>query len=229
MLEFLNNMSDILSNNLWVSPFICLIAGFLAALMPCSLSQLPLLIAYLGGYQEKGKSKAIKYSIFYVLGNTLVFVALGIVSAMLGKSFSFLSKKIYIVFGALMLLMFLQIIGVINIIPQRLSNFKTSKKGALGAFIFGIIGGFFASPCSTPVLIAILSFGVSTKNILLATIMLLFYSIGHGTLLVILGSSLELADKLSNSEKMSSVGKIINIAIGIGILLLGLYMFYLGF
>ena len=44
MIELLENLSNILSNNLFIAPFIALIAGVLAALLPCSLTQLPLLI-----------------------------------------------------------------------------------------------------------------------------------------------------------------------------------------
>lgn len=229
MFDILENMSMVISNNLYIAPFVCLIAGLLSALLPCSLTQLPLLIAYLGGYESDNKKKSVKYSIFYAIGNSLVFIVLGLLSALIGKSFSILSKKIYIILGILMIIIFLQMINVINIIPKGLKKPTTDKKGALGALILGIIGGFFTSPCTTPVLLAILSYVVSTQNIILGAIMLLFYSIGNGIVLVVVGSSLKIADKLSSSSKMLVVGKIINAMLAILILALGLYLLYLGF
>lgn len=229
MFDILENMSMVISNNLYIAPFVCLIAGLLSALLPCSLTQLPLLIAYLGGYESDNKKKSVKYSIFYAAGNSVVFIVLGLLSALIGKSFSILSKKIYIILGILMIIIFLQIINVINIIPKGLKKPTTDKKGALGALILGIIGGFFTSPCTTPVLLAILSYVVSTQNIILGAIMLLFYSIGNGIVLVVVGSSLKIADKLSSSSKMLVVGKIINAILAILILALGLYLLYLGF
>lgn len=229
MFDILENMSMVISNNLYIAPFVCLIAGLLSALLPCSLTQLPLLIAYLGGYESDNKKKSVKYSIFYAIGNSVAFIVLGLLSALIGKSFSILSKKIYIILGILMIIIFLQMINVINIIPKGLKKPTTDKKGALGALILGIIGGFFTSPCTTPVLIAILSYVVSTQNIILGAIMLLFYSIGNGIVLVVVGSSLKIADKLSSSSKMLVVGKIINAMLAILILALGLYLLYLGF
>ncbi len=229
MFDILENMSMVISNNLYIAPFVCLVAGLLSALLPCSLTQLPLLIAYLGGYESDNKKKSVKYSIFYAIGNSVVFIVLGLLSALIGKSFSILSKKIYIILGILMIIIFLQMINVINIIPKGLKKPTTDKKGALGALILGIIGGFFTSPCTTPVLLAILSYVVSTQNIILGAIMLLFYSIGNGIVLVVVGSSLKIADKLSSSSKMLVVGKIINAMLAILILALGLYLLYLGF
>lgn len=229
MFDILENMSMVISNNLYIAPFVCLVAGLLSALLPCSLTQLPLLIAYLGGYESDNKKKSVKYSIFYAAGNSVVFIVLGLLSALIGKSFSILSKKIYIILGILMIIIFLQMINVINIIPKGLKKPTTDKKGALGALILGIIGGFFTSPCTTPVLLAILSYVVSTQNIILGAIMLLFYSIGNGIVLVVVGSSLKIADKLSSSSKMLVVGKIINAMLAILILALGLYLLYLGF
>lgn len=229
MFDILENMSMVISNNLYIAPFVCLVAGLLSALLPCSLTQLPLLIAYLGGYESDNKKKSVKYSIFYAIGNSVVFIVLGLLSALIGKSFSMLSKKIYIILGILMIIIFLHMINVINIIPKGLKKPTTDKKGSLGALILGIIGGFFTSPCTTPVLLAILSYVVSTQNIILGTIMLLFYSIGNGIVLVVVGSSLKIADKLSSSSKMLVVGKIINAILAILILALGLYLLYLGF
>lgn len=229
MFDILENMSMVISNNLYIAPFVCLVAGLLSALLPCSLTQLPLLIAYLGGYESDNKKKSVKYSIFYAIGNSVVFIVLGLLSALIGKSFSILSKKIYIILGILMIIIFLHMINVINIIPKGSKKPTTDKKGSLGALILGIIGGFFTSPCTTPVLLAILSYVVSTQNTILGAIMLLFYSIGNGIVLVVVGSSLKIADKLSSSSKMLVVGKIINAILAILILALGLYLLYLGF
>lgn len=229
MIELLEHLSNILSNNLFIAPFIALIAGVLAALLPCSLTQLPLLIAYLGGYNNENKSVALKYSLYYALGNTVTFTLLGLLSALVGKSFSFLNKSIYIILGILTIIMFFQVSGIINILPNNIKKLKIKNKGFLSALTFGIIGGLFASPCSTPVLLAILSYVISTRNILLGIVMLFFYSIGNSIIIILFGSSITLADKFINSKKMVVIGKVLNIILSCLILILGLYMLYLGF
>jgi thiol:disulfide interchange protein len=56
-----------------------------------------------------------------------------------------------------MILMALQTWGIFEIIPSSYLISKNTKKGFAGAFITGILGGIFSSPCSTPVLIALLA------------------------------------------------------------------------
>ena len=58
---------------------------------------------------------------------------------------------------------------------------------------------------------------------------MLLYSIGHGILAIVAGTSIGFVQKLSSSKKYGKVSTVLKIAIGTMILLIGLYMFYLGF
>ena len=106
---------------------------------------------------------------------------------------------------------------------------KNRKKGYLGAFIAGILGGIFSSPCSTPVLIALLAIVAGKGSIIWGASLLILYSIGHGLLALAAGTSFSFAQKLSENIEESRAGSIIKLALGAIILLAGLYMLYLGF
>ena len=60
-------------------------------------------------------------------------------------------------------------------------------------------------------------------------ILLLLYSIGHGILSIIAGTSIGFVQKLFSSEKYGKASTILKIVMGTLILLIGFYMFYLGF
>ncbi len=128
-----------------------------------------------------------------------------------------------------MVLMALQTWGIFEIIPSSYLISKTNKKGFIGAFVAGILGGIFSSPCATPVLIALLAIVAGKGSILWGILLFLLYSVGHGILAVVAGTSIGFVQKLSASDKYGKASTVLKIIMGALILLIGFYMFYLGF
>jgi len=128
-----------------------------------------------------------------------------------------------------MVMMALQTFEIYNFIPSASRLSKSNKRGYAGAFIAGVVGGFFSSPCATPVLVALLAMVAKSGNVILGIVLLLLYSIGHGTLVIIAGTSLAFVRKLTTSKKYGIFSIILKYIMGSVILLLGFYMFYLGF
>jgi cytochrome c biogenesis protein CcdA len=135
----------------------------------------------------------------------------------------------YILLGILMLLMALQTWELFNFLPATHAISKSKSKGFLGAFLAGILGGLFSSPCSTPVLIALLAIVAREGDILRGIFLLLLYSIGHSVLVMIAGTSIGFVKKLSSSGKYGKASTVLRIIMGALILLVAFYMFYLGF
>jgi cytochrome c-type biogenesis protein len=99
----------------------------------------------------------------------------------------------------------------------------------LGAFLAGILGGFFSSPCATPVLIALLSLVAGEGSLISGVVLLLMYSLGHSVLVIIAGTSVGFVQRISKSEQYGALSKAIRVLMGIAILIIGIYMLYLGF
>ena len=59
--------------------------------------------------------------------------------------------------------------------------------------------------------------------------LLLLYSLGHSVLVLLAGTSVGLAKKITNSPEYGLVSNIVKFAMGGVILLIAFYMFYLGF
>ena len=128
-----------------------------------------------------------------------------------------------------MILMALQTWGIFEIIPSSYLVSKNTKKGFAGAFIAGILGGIFSSPCSTPVLIVLLAIVAGKGSILWGILLLLLYSIGHGILAIVTGTSVGFVQKLSSSKQYGRASTVLKAVMGSLILIIGFYMFYLGF
>ena len=228
MENFFEQFGSLLTQNIWFAILFALIAGVLSSFTPCALSSIPLIIGYVGGYSQNDKKKPLIYSLVFSLGLVLTFTVLGILSATIGRMFIGIGAWWYIILGVILLAVGLQMLGVIKVGSNACSVPKKSK-GIMGAFLLGIVGGVFSTPCSTPVLIAILAFVAEKGNILLGGILLLVYAIGHSVLVIIAGTSVGFTQNFVNSNKTSKIANILKYIFATLVILLALYMFYLGF
>lgn len=229
MNEILESLSVIIKENFWLAPFLALLAGLLTSFTPCSLSTIPLVIGVVGGTGQNDIKRAFRLSLTFAIGTAITFTALGTAASLAGHLIGTSAKWWYIVLGILMVMMALQTWDIIHFIPSTYLNSKNTRKGYAGALIAGILGGIFSSPCSTPVLIALLAIVAGKGSISWGILLLLLYSAGHAILAVIAGTSVGFVQKLSKSEKYGKFNIIFKIVMGSVILLIAFYMFYLGF
>jgi cytochrome c biogenesis protein CcdA len=227
--ETLESLSELITKSGWLAPLLALFAGMITSFTPCSLSSIPLVIGYVGGAGVRDTKGALWLSVTFAAGAAVTFTALGVVASLAGRLMGTSSSWWYFILGILMILMALQTWGIFEIIPSSHLISKNTKKGLAGAFFAGILGGIFSSPCSTPVLIALLAIVAGKGSILWGILLLLLYSIGHGILAIVAGTSAGLVQQLSLSEKYGRASTVLKIVMGALILLIGFYMFYLGF
>lgn len=228
MNSVLDTLSEVIKNNFWIAPIISLIAGILTSFTPCSLSSVPLVIGYVGGTDSKEPKKAFKLSLVFALGSAVTFTSLGVIATMFGKMFRFTGDWWYLALAILLIIMVLQLWEIIEIIPQNNILTKNKKRGFIGALIAGILAGLFSSPCSTPVLIVLLAIVSAKGSLLYGILLLLLYSVGHSVLVVVAGTSIGFVKMTKQSTKYKKINDVIKIVFGILILVLALYMFYLG-
>lgn len=227
--QWLDILSKLISQSVWIAPFIALLAGVLTSFTPCSLTSVPLVIGYVGGTGNNDTKRAFKLSLVFASGMAVTFTILGAMASILGKLMGTSSSLWYIALGVLMVLMALQVWEVYNFIPAPSLTSKKTPKGYIGAFVAGVLGGIFSSPCSTPVLIVLLSIVAKEGNIAWGLLLLLLYSIGHSFLVIVAGTSIGFVTKLTSSNKYSAFSKGLKYLMGSVIMLIALYMFYLGF
>ena len=225
---WLEQIGQIIGQNMWLAPLLALLAGVLTSFTPCSLSCIPLVIAYVGGIGVEPK-KAVRLSLMFALGAAITFTVLGVVAASVGQLIGSGAKWWYLVLGVLMVLMALQTWEVVNIIPSTYLAGKSKRRGYIGALITGMLGGLFSSPCATPVLVALLAVAAGSGSLLWGALLMLLYGVGHGALAVLAGSSIGAVNKLVQSERYGKLSSVLKIVMGILILLIGLYLFYMGF
>lgn len=226
---WLGSLSILITQNMWIAPLLALLAGVLTSVTPCALSSVPLVIGYVGGTGGKDTKKAFRLSTTFAVGMAITFTTMGTIASLAGNLMGTSSKLWYIVLGVLMVLMALQTWEVYNFIPSTFLTSKSTKKGYVGALVAGILGGVFSSPCATPVLVVLLGIVARSGNVLWGILLLLLYSVGHSVLVLVAGTSIGFVQKITASQKYGAFNKVLKIGMGLAIMLIALYMFYLGF
>ena len=226
---WLDAISGSIQSGTVLAPFLAFIAGAVTSFTPCALTSVPLVIAYVGGTGYSDPKRGFSLSAVFSLGMALTFTALGVAASLLGKLMVITSSWWYIALGVLMLLMALQIFEIFNFIPSTGLLSKNTRKGYAGAFLAGILGGFFSSPCATPVLVVLLGIVARSGNIARGILLLLLYSLGHSLLVLIAGTSISFATKITANKKYLLLSSIVKYSLGTGVLLIAFFMFYMGF
>ncbi|HHW29521.1 MAG TPA: cytochrome c biogenesis protein CcdA [Syntrophomonadaceae bacterium] len=221
------NFGELLSQNIWLAFVMALLAGLLSSFSPCILSTVPLIIGYVGGFAGDDQKRALKYSLLFCFGLVLTFTTLGAASAILGRMMTGAGKWWYILLALIMAAAGLQLLGIVHFTPQS-CRMPARREGLVGAFLLGIIGGVLSSPCATPVLAAILAFVAGEGNIYLGIGLLATYSIGHCLLLLIAGTSVGFVNNLAGSPRTEKWGRVLKGILGVLVIILAFYLFYLG-
>ena len=202
------------------------IGGLIASVSPCSLSMLPLIIGYVGGYGEDKPLKTLVQMIFFVIGASIVFSIIGVFCALTGKMFIG-NPYFALIIASVILIMGLNILGIIDFqlpvlikeIPKNNFNNEFLYPILLGS-VFALIG----TPCSTPILASIMAFASISANIGQSVLMLFLFSLGQGLIFILAGF---ITSKLKSSgEKFYKVSETIMKISGVLLILVSLFIYY---
>ena len=174
---------------------VAFLAGLISFLSPCVLPLIPGYIAYISGTSleklvEGKRNLIVIKTIFFTLGFSLVFIALGSAVSFLGKFFLNNSNILRIIAGMVIIFFSLQLIGIINFkFMNKDIRFFTNQYSSNLAFplFVGAAFGFGWTPCIGPILGSILTLAVIEENFSKSILLLSFYSLGLAIPFVISG------------------------------------------
>lgn len=189
------------------------VGGFLSFLSPCVLPLVPGYLSYIAGIRMDQatdtsisiRRKVFVSSLFFVLGFSLIFIALGAGASSLApllKSYQAILMKIA---GALIIIMGLHMIGVFKISllyrEWRLNPEVEEVTSFLTPFLLGLAFGFGWTPCIGPILAGVLVLAASQETIVQGMIMLSLYALGLGIPFLLFAFSLGYFQEKSNFLK----------------------------
>jgi thiol:disulfide interchange protein DsbD len=199
-------------------------AGVLTSFTPCVYPMIPVTVTFIGGAAGGRRSRAINLSLVYVLGMAIVYAALGVITAILGKTFGRVTYNpwVYGSVGLIIVMFGILMLDILTVpVPQFFGGVQSAgvrKGGYGGALLIGLAAGFVAAPCTAPVLGLLLVYVAQTRNILWGGTLLFVFALGLGTLLMLVGI---FSGLLSSLPRAGPWMKWIKIFFGAGMLLVG--------
>ena len=210
---------------------IAFLAGLISFLSPCVLPLIPGYISYISGTSfdkliEKKNNSVIIRTIFFTLGFSFVFIALGSAASFIGSFFLINSNIFRIIAGLIIIFFSLQLMGIINLkfLNKDIRIFTDRYSHNLAfPMLVGAAFGFGWTPCIGPILGSILTLAAIEESFNKSILLLSFYSLGLAIPFIISGILIDKFLLISKNFRkyttsIAKVGGIILLLTGIAIL-----------
>ena len=168
-----------------VGLFIAFSAGLLSFLSPCVLPLIPSYITFITGLSfddvQARRRVALTHGLLFVLGFSLIFLALGATATVLGRVMFSQRDLITKVGGVIIIVFGLYLAGGLNIAffsRERRVHLADKPVGYLGTVLVGIAFGAGWTPCIGPILGSILIYASSEADLPRGLALLTAYSMG---------------------------------------------------
>ncbi|MBD1195031.1 cytochrome c biogenesis CcdA family protein [Vulcanococcus sp. Clear-D1] len=165
--------------------------GLLTSLGPCSLSLLPITLAYLAGFDDQ-KERPWRRSLSFCGGIVASLVLLGLASGALGRIYGQVPGLVPTLVAVLAVFMGLNLLGLL---PLQLPSgpdpeqWRQRVPRALAPLAAGLAFGLAASPCTTPVLAVLLAWIAQAGDPLAGVVLLTAFAAGQVMPLLLAGTA----------------------------------------
>ena len=165
---------------------VAFLAGLLSFLSPCVLPLVPSYLSFITGVSGVGELEsrrhlALLHALLFVIGFSLIFIALGATATELGLLLKSYQRWVERVGGVLIIGFGLYTLGVVRIgVLSREARVQLSTKplGFLGSVLVGVAFGAGWTPCIGPILGSILLYTSSRADLAQGLGLLTAYSLG---------------------------------------------------
>ena len=211
-------------------------AGILSFLSPCILPLIPAYFTFITGMSLEEltgnddkvvRRKLILSTVFYVLGFSLVFIALGGAVSLMGHQLGEYSKFIRIAGGLIVIILGVHLSGIVRIpaldFEKRL-HIRKQPVHLFGVLLVGMAFGAGWSPCVGPFLGAILTLAAGEGSVANGMALLSVYSLGMALPFIIL--SVFINYMLAFIKKATKWIRLITVTSGVLLIVIGLLLVF---
>ena len=160
-------------------------AGLLSFLSPCVLPLIPSYVTFITGLSledaQRSRHLALIHALLFILGFTLVFMAMGATATTLGRMLGYNRDWVGRVGGVIVIVLGLYLLGAFNfslLARERRVHVATKPIGYLGTVFVGMAFAAGWTPCIGPILGAVLTYTASSTDLKQGIALLLMYSMG---------------------------------------------------
>lgn len=203
--------------------FITFLEGIVTFLSPCLLPMLPIYISYFAGGGERRTGKTLVTALGFVIGFTLMFVAMGALAGTVGSFLRQYQTGVNLACGVIVIFFGLNFLGVFRLNLFRGGHTMQNRNmGFFSALLFGIVFSVGWTPCVGAFLGSALMQASQQGNTLMGMGMLLCYSLGLGLPFLL---SAVLIDRLKSAfQWIKTHYSLVNTISGCLLILVGILM-----
>ena len=176
---------------------ISFLEGIITFISPCLLPMLPIYISYFAGGGQRSTKKTLLGAAGFVLGFTVVFVAMGALAGTLGSFLTKYQTWVNLISGLIVILFGLNFMGILKLnLFRGGAQLQKAPNGFFSSLLFGVIFSVGWTPCVGAFLGSALLLASQQGHVLEGMLMLFVYSLGLGVPFLI---SALLIDKLKSA------------------------------
>ena len=208
--------------------FLALVAGLASFISPCCLPLYPSYLSYISGVPADqmdsmgaaSRRRVLSHAIAFVLGFSVVFVALGLSASLLGQFFLTYKDVLRRVGGIVVIVLGLSMLGVLRIpLLQREARLRLANRpaGFLGSALVGLSFAAGWTPCIGPILGSILVLAAANPGS--GGLLMAAYSLGFAVPFLIL------AYAIGSLKFFRRYARQVNIVAGVLLVVVGTLLF----
>jgi len=226
MEDLFGDIAQLIQHNPWLAVLAVFVGGVTTASNPCVLAMVPLLMSVIAGGEAVSIKKSLGFSALFVLGLSITFAILGLISALLGRMLGDIGAFWKYLVAGVCLIMGLHLLGLLRFSINLPQTVNVRKGGPVGAFFLGLLFGVVSTPCAVPILAVLLAYVGSKGNVVYGGFLLLIYALGHSALILIAGTSMGAAKRLIESKGLRNTNWALQKIAGVIIILVGAYFLF---
>jgi len=224
-------LSSSMQSNIMIALTASLLWGMLSILLsPCHLASIPLIIAFIGEQGKMSTKRAFWLATSFALGILTTIAAIGLITGLLGRMFGDIGSYGNYIVAIIFFIIGLHLLEIIQLPFLGKTNKPAfQKKGILASFGLGLIFGIALGPCTFAYMAPMLGivFTVSTTRFYYGILLLLFYGIGHCSVIIFAGTFTEMIQNYLNWNENSQGALILKKICGVLIILSGTYLIWI--
>ena len=200
----------------WLSPYLhsgsllalplVVVGGLITAFNPCCLPMYPAVFGFIGSSCCKPTTTSatavagkplLSITLLFVLGMATATSLMGILTAGLGWVFGRFDSRFLLLLALFPLVMGLNQLGLL---PLRFPSWHSDKlhaittgkfKHHLSAFAAGVVFSLAIAPCTTPILVGILTLVAMHNDLTYGGVLMFCYGLGAGLPLLLIGHGMD--------------------------------------
>lgn len=215
------------------TPAIALSASFIWGILsillsPCHLASIPLIVGFIDEQGRISTMRAFLISSLFGVGILITIGIIGFITAAAGRMMGDLGRFGNYFVAAIFFLVGLHLLDIIPMPWSGPGQVGMKRRGALAAFILGLVFGIALGPCTFAYMAPMLSitFQLASSNLSYGIALLLAYAVGHCAVLVAAGTFTEVVQHYLNWNERSIGARAVKKVCGVLVMFGGAWLIY---